>query len=388
MAATHPDRYGRVDRGGASIGAPDAGKWGAARGCPAEVGRTDSHGVRVGTTEREAEPLARGGTARPLLRRWSPTSRSRRPGSASATCSCTPGIVSRDALERVSQHANGTASAPSSSSTGMIAEDDVTRALSEQLHVPVVDLRDAAPEPAATALVDPPDAHRHDVLPLLFADGALTVAVADPLNAEVMALLRSLPVKEVHVALGVPAQLRNRVNQTYSALSAVSTDIEAFQAERRHRSTRPGTIETVVDSHAPIVQVVNKIVTQALRDRASDVHIEPRRRLRARAFPHRRCAQRSRRAAQRDGPGARQPHQDHGRHEHRRAAPSARRSVRDEHRRPRPRRARVDHVDDLGREDGAPVARPHPLALRASATSACRPTPRRSTRASSTRRTA
>ena len=127
------------------------------------------------------------------------------------------------------------------------------------------------------------------MLPLLFADGALTVAVADPLNVEVMALLRSLPVKEVHVALGVPAQLRNRVNQTYSALSAVSTDIEAFRPATSCSST-PGTIETVVDSHAPIVQVVNKIVTQALRDRASDVHLEPARRLRAGAFPHRRCA--------------------------------------------------------------------------------------------------
>ena len=54
------------------------------------------------------------------------------------------GIVSRDALERVSQHANGTGSARSSIERGMIAEDDVTRALSEQLHVPVVDLRDAS----------------------------------------------------------------------------------------------------------------------------------------------------------------------------------------------------------------------------------------------------
>ena len=184
------------------------------------------------------------------------------------------GIVSRDALERASQHSNGTRIGTLLVEKGMIAEDDVTRALSEQLHVPVVDLRDAAPEPDATALVNSPDAHRHDVLPLLFADGALTVAVADPLDTEVMALLRSLPVKEVHVAIGVPAQLRNRVNQTYSALSAVGIDIEAFRAGDLTTEIA-GTIETVVDADAPIVQVVNKIVTQALRDRASDVHIEP-----------------------------------------------------------------------------------------------------------------
>ncbi len=80
----------------------------------------------------------------------------------------------------------------------------------------------------------------------------------------------------VHLALGLPAQLRNRVNMTYRALSAVSTDIEAFRAsDVVSLETSMPTTDVIVDAHAPIVQVVNKIVTQALRDRASDVHIEP-----------------------------------------------------------------------------------------------------------------
>ena len=165
-------------------------------------------------------------------------------------------------------------SAGCSSSEGWSPKTTSRRALSEQLHVPVVDLRDAAPEADAIALVEPTDAHDHDVLPLIVSEGRLTVAVADPLDANVMRLLKALPVDEVHVALGVPTQLRNRVNQTYSALSAVSSDIEAFQAT--DIVVEPsGTIDEVVDSHAPIIQIVNKIVTQALRERASDVHIEP-----------------------------------------------------------------------------------------------------------------
>ncbi|MDQ1477379.1 MAG: type pilus assembly protein PilB, partial [Actinomycetota bacterium] len=183
------------------------------------------------------------------------------------------GVVSREAVETAA-HAGTGRIGTLLIERGLVDEYGVTRALSEQLHVPVVDLRDAKPEPAATALIDATDAHLHDVLPLVFADGALTVAVADPLDRKVMALLRSLPVGEVRLALGVPTQLRTRVNRTYSALSAVTTDIEAFQATElavEHTST----IEAIVDSHAPIVQVVNKIVTQALRDRASDVHLEP-----------------------------------------------------------------------------------------------------------------
>ncbi|MDQ1480873.1 MAG: type pilus assembly protein PilB, partial [Actinomycetota bacterium] len=184
------------------------------------------------------------------------------------------GAVSREALENASHLGNGQRIGSVLIEHGLLLEEDVTRALSEQMHVPVVDLRDAHPESAATALVESPDAHAHDVLPLVYIDGILTVAIADPLDSSVMALLRSLPVDEVHVALGVPSQLRSRVNRTYSALSAVTGDIEAFQAYETALEPT-STIDEIVDSHAPIVQVVNKIVTQALRDRASDVHLEP-----------------------------------------------------------------------------------------------------------------
>lgn len=184
------------------------------------------------------------------------------------------GAVSREALENASHLGKGERLGTLLIEHGLLLEEDVTRALSEQLHVPVVDLRDAHPDTEATALVESIDAHQYDVLPLLVTDGTLTVAIADPLDVNVMALLRSLPVDEVHVAIGVPSQLRSRVNRTYSALSAVTTDIEAFQATDVAPETT-GTIDDIVDAHAPIVQVVNKIVTQALRDRASDVHIEP-----------------------------------------------------------------------------------------------------------------
>jgi type IV pilus assembly protein PilB len=184
------------------------------------------------------------------------------------------GAVSREALENASHLGKGQRLGTLLIEHGLLLEEDVTRALSEQLHVPIVDLRDAHPDTEATALVESIDAHQYDVLPLLVTDGTLTVAIADPLDVTVMSLLRSLPVDEVHVAIGVPSQLRSRVNRTYSALSAVTGDIEAFQAtDIAPEST--ATIDDLADAHAPIVQVVNKIVTQALRDRASDVHIEP-----------------------------------------------------------------------------------------------------------------
>src|SRR5689334_557276 len=157
---------------------------------------------------------------------------------------------------------------------GYLDESTVTRSLGHQLEIPVVDLRTAQPDPAAAALISGPDAHRLDVLPLSLQDGALTVAVADPLDEATRDVLQGLPVREVHLVLGVPSHLRNRVNQTYRATEAVDDDIEAFRASGEF--VDPTIVAAAsTDDDAPIVQIVNKIVTQALRDRASDVHIEP-----------------------------------------------------------------------------------------------------------------
>ena len=61
-----------------------------------------------------------------------------------------------------------------------------------------------------------------------------------------------------------PSQLRSRINQTYPALSALQSDIDAFEASDIIAEAADAA-EAVVDPNAPIVQVVNKIVTQALR---------------------------------------------------------------------------------------------------------------------------
>src|SRR6476619_2949039 len=83
-----------------------------------------------------------------------------------------------------------------------------------------------------------------------------------------------MPVSVVHLTLGVPSHVRARINQTYRALSEVTTDITAFNESDVSIDAAQETAAAIVDD-APVIQVVNKILTQALRDRASDVHIEP-----------------------------------------------------------------------------------------------------------------
>ena len=70
--------------------------------------------------------------------------------------------------------------------------------------------------------------------------------------------------------------MRRTIDSSYRALGGVDKLVEAFQAVEGFKK-RAADFEDpeVIGSAAPVVQVVNRILTQALRDRASDVHIEP-----------------------------------------------------------------------------------------------------------------
>ena len=116
------------------------------------------------------------------------------------------------------------------------------------------------------------------------------------------------------------------------------------------------------------MQVVQRIITQAVRQRASDVHVEPqegkvRIRFRVDGALHD-AAELPPSIAQ----ALEQPHQDHGRDEHRRASAIAGRPVRDDRRRSAARHPRRDDGHDLGREGRAAAARPQPLVVPAQRT--------------------
>ena len=187
------------------------------------------------------------------------------------------GAIGRDALEATAALQYEGRLGEHLVRTGLVDELAITRALSEQLHLPIVDLRDAEPEEQATTLVSAVDANLHDVLPLLLRDGALTVAVADPLDEGALALLATLPVAEVHLALGCAvAAAQSRPPDLSRARRGRTATSKRSAPRRRTFEATSGPVEPVVDrERARSSQVVNKIVTQALRDRASDVHIEP-----------------------------------------------------------------------------------------------------------------
>ena len=156
---------------------------------------------------------------------------------------------------------------------GAVDELDCTRVLSEQLEVPFVDLRQETPEDQAILLVPEAIARTHTAIPMSRTDDGIAIAMADPNDTEAIEQLRGAAGTEVLPRFGAPSDIRRAIDRSYRALVGVERHVEAFLAAEAI-SARVSEQQEAPQA-APVIQVVNLIITQGVRDRASDIHIEP-----------------------------------------------------------------------------------------------------------------
>jgi len=159
---------------------------------------------------------------------------------------------------------------------GLLSERQLLEVLSEQLHMPVVDLRNAQPE--AQALGSLPETVVRDVgaLPLRIADDALEIAMSEPPTPEQLRAVETAAKRRVTVMLAPAADIRTVTDRSYQALSGLDDLVGAFTDIESLRLDVSGTATATsgTDDASPVAQLLNRIVTQAVRERASDVHVE------------------------------------------------------------------------------------------------------------------
>jgi type IV pilus assembly protein PilB len=165
---------------------------------------------------------------------------------------------------------------------GLLDERHLVAALAEQYGLPVVDLRRQAPTPEALALIPESLARGLMAVPIRrTSDDGLDIAVSDPARSGLTEELARASGVAVHLRLAPASDVRRTIDQSYRALAGVAQHVRDFEVTGSAAGTTPGRhggrteLQEAVAGSAPVVQVVNLIITQALRDRASDVHIEP-----------------------------------------------------------------------------------------------------------------
>jgi type IV pilus assembly protein PilB len=162
--------------------------------------------------------------------------------------------------------------------SGAVTERDIAWTVAQQRGLETVDLSMVTPAPEATALLDEHTARTFNAIPLALysEDGrgeVVALALADP-DAAAMAALGAAIDRPLRIMVATPSDIQRAIGNSYRALTGVSMQVRAFEAAHVPRRDTARAAEAIGDD-APVVQVVSMIITQALRDRASDVHIEP-----------------------------------------------------------------------------------------------------------------
>ena len=160
----------------------------------------------------------------------------------------------------------------------IVSEHDLISARAELYGMDVADLRQTTPEQAALDLIPDAVAREHFIIPVTLDDVGLHVAMADQPSLELLNMLGETAGTAVRPMLAPLAEIRRAIENNYRALGGLDHLVQVFEAvegtRRRSAETASVTAE-VVEGDAPVVQVVGRILTQAMRDRASDIHIEP-----------------------------------------------------------------------------------------------------------------
>ncbi len=156
-----------------------------------------------------------------------------------------------------------------------ITEQKLLEALASQFKLQLYSLSRYRPMPEALRMIPQAIAKRLQVLPLAIEDGnTLLIAMADPLDVLAQDEIKMVCGMEIRVGLVSQGELERNIERLYSMQESLAGANLEFEDSSQELDLQQAMTLTSPDD-APVIQVVNNIIEQAIRERASDIHIEP-----------------------------------------------------------------------------------------------------------------
>jgi len=160
---------------------------------------------------------------------------------------------------------------------GFTSEEKAFTLLSRQLNIPYVKLKNRKIDPAVIKKVTAKFASHYKVIPLEIEDSTLCVAMADPLDIRTLDDLRLLLGLEIKGALASETEILEAIRKYYGVgAETIERIISEKASPERLDETRDKAedIEALAED-ASIIKFVNQILSEAIKDRATDIHLEP-----------------------------------------------------------------------------------------------------------------
>ncbi|TFD34755.1 type II secretion system protein GspE [Cryobacterium sp. TMT2-10] len=158
---------------------------------------------------------------------------------------------------------------------GVITEVQFARARAQQANLPFVELADYPVDRLAVALVPVAVCKRHEVIPIAVDDGRLILAMVDPGNVFAVDDVREASRMRVTQVVAERSDLLAAITRYHRADDELSDLTSTLEEENAATESSSFGVSDSIDDDAPIVRFVNLLVSQAIQDLASDIHIEP-----------------------------------------------------------------------------------------------------------------
>ncbi len=160
----------------------------------------------------------------------------------------------------------------------IIRQADVTQAKAAQFGAEVIQLSGLKIPDDVIAIIPRHIAKKYRVVPVFKSDGKVAVAIADPSDLNTIDTLTHLLNSEIELCVASESDVEAALNKYYGRTGETAVDKVIQELTESEVEVPKGALEddnTTVDADAPLIRLVNQIIVDAFKMRASDIHLEP-----------------------------------------------------------------------------------------------------------------
>lgn len=158
-----------------------------------------------------------------------------------------------------------------------ITEEQITELLGRQLGIPVIKtLNEREIDPELVAKIPIQFAKKNEIVPIQKENGYVKVAISDPLNLAALDDIRILLHSDISPVLATPKMVIDAINKSYDRSAPGTDGMDEFDAIAMDDNALNEPVDLLeADDEAPIIRLVNSLLFRAVKERASDIHVEP-----------------------------------------------------------------------------------------------------------------
>jgi type IV pilus assembly protein PilB len=156
------------------------------------------------------------------------------------------------------------------SQMGLIGEKELVAILADKFNMTIVELSNHTIKPEVIGLVPEPLARKHCLIPVFKIANSLTVAISDPMNLFSLEEIRLKTKCDVKAVLATELDITEAIEKCYG-----NTHVAKEVAQAIKQAQVDGTEEMDESSESPLIRLVDLLISQAMKEGASDIHIEP-----------------------------------------------------------------------------------------------------------------